>query len=228
MRWSRFHLNFGIVVLLATLAIYRNIFNEEFQETFQNQQQQQRTNDGDGDDNNSSSEHPLLRDDSTNMSALLLRAPFYVYEDEAFIWYTNATTVFEGRANHSRLPFPEWFHQHYLPHGISNPKHTDDYWFLQSALRHPMRTYNASEAKLFVVPTLINQVMGMKHNFCKRDPKDNNVTRCWEDLVEHADKTLKKSKWFKRKKGADHIVVMGHSNRKERLPRLYQGSSYKA
>jgi hypothetical protein len=74
---------------------------------------------------------------------LLLSVPFYVYEEEELSW-VNATwggqPVGEIAANFSG----------------EHAKHTDDYWFWQASLRHPMRTRDPTQAKLFVVPILMN------------------------------------------------------------------------
>jgi hypothetical protein len=117
------------------------------------------------------------------------------------------------------LPFPEWFQTHFLPApNGSNPKHTDDYWFLQSTFRHPLRVYDPDKAKFFVVPILLNQLMYNMEEFCYLD-------KCWEDLVKMADETLGRSEYFHRFNGADHILVASHSSPKERLPKGYRPKS---
>jgi len=72
----------------------------------------------------------------------VLDVPFYVYEDLA---WEDATV--DG------VPIHESVVRHHL---TDNNKHTDDYWFMLAALRHPMRTLDPAEAKLFVVPPLLN------------------------------------------------------------------------
>ena len=150
----------------------------------------------------------------------ILRAPFYIYEDEMFRWDRNAWVQ---RYNES-MPVPQWMVHAYSPIGKMNPKHSDDWWFLQAALRHPMRTTNASQAKLFFVPTLVNQMMARSSDgmFCKTNPFARNSTLCGEDLMRAADKKLLESPWFKRNRGKDHILVASHSNFKRRLPRFYK------
>jgi Exostosin family len=164
-------------------------------------------------------------------SSLLLQVPFYVYEDEAFQWHTNDTTIVtvttsdnynSNTSMTTKLPFIEWFHNEYLPApNGSNPKHTDDYWFLQAALCHPMRTFRPEDAQIFIVPTLLNQLMYMKDRFCIHGDK------CWNDLVDIADEVLGNSKWFQRHNGKDHLIVMSHSNPKRRLPRRYNSKRKK-
>jgi hypothetical protein len=39
---------------------------------------------------------------------------------------------------------------------IVTAKHSDEYWFLQASLHHPMITLDIANAKLFVIPTLQN------------------------------------------------------------------------
>jgi hypothetical protein len=72
---------------------------------------------------------------------LLLSVPFYVYEEFAWI---NATYMGRPISDVSRNMSQD------------NLKHGDDYWFLEASLKHPMRTHNMSEAKLFFVPFLLN------------------------------------------------------------------------
>jgi hypothetical protein len=126
-----------------------------------------------------------------------LQIPFYVYDNE-LLW-SSLTLDGIPIANTSYPTF----------------KHSDDYWFLQSALRHPMRTMDPSKAKLFYVPTLLNaateQPLG-DQLVCL--PK---VLRCAnpfqkDDFYWYADKLLAQSKWFQRSQGKDHILVASNFN----------------
>ena len=95
-----------------------------------------------------SSSSTLSTVSSYNMSKVrfaehhVLDVPFYVYEDLA---WEDATV--DG------VPIHESVVRHHL---TDNNKHTDDYWFMLAALRHPMRTLDPADAKLFVVPPLLN------------------------------------------------------------------------
>lgn len=156
---------------------------------------------------------------------LVLGAPFYVYEE--LLWLDEATVIGEVSLKESieRL----------------NYKHSDDYWFLAAALRHPMRTRDPEKAKLFVVPTLLNefvtQLIGL-NGLCFEGMCDQELLNftdmvfgnsswfkrygekqgiCYrglcspKKLINHADEILGKSPWFRRNRGNDHIVVASHS-----------------
>ena len=126
----------------------------------------------------------------------LLTVPFYVYEDLA---WTNATynnhlfSELDGRKG--------WGY-----------KHSEDYWFMKAAFRHPMRTLDPSEAKLFVIPTLINLYSRRVARLW--DPFANftlcNHYVCDNDLLEQLYQRLSTSTWFRRYDGRDHIVVASH------------------
>jgi hypothetical protein len=110
---------------------------------------------------------------------LLMSVPFYVYEDLAWI---NAT--FDGR------PVGE-ISRSRGPHGVRF-KHSDDYWFMEASLKHPMRTRNMDEAKLFFVPMLLNYI-----DFKWWEDKP----LCWSgkcdfDLLMDAQQRLNESKAF--------------------------------
>ena len=142
---------------------------------------------------------------------VILRAPFFIYDDDIFRWDKYAWV----ETDNETLSVPQWMSQGYWPVGDTNPKHTDDWWFLQAALRHPMRTYDASEAKLFVVPTLVNLLMSSRIGHWRLGPrkfcmKTKNATLCGEELLNATDKKLSTSPWFKRNRGKDHIVVVSH------------------
>jgi hypothetical protein len=103
---------------------------------------------------------------------LLLSVPFYVYEE--FAW-TNATYMGRPISDVAR-----------------NFKHGDDYWFLEASLKHPMRTHNMSEAKLFFVPFLLNyldQMMYYKGPLCSNG-------KCDFELLLDTQQRLRESKAF--------------------------------
>ncbi|CAB9530692.1 exostosin family [Seminavis robusta] len=132
-------------------------------------------------------------------SSSLFQLPFYIYDNE-LDWSVNATFI------HSGLNRVELLHQSaYL-----NFKHSDDYWLLQHAKQHPMRTLDTSKAKLFLVPTLLSAwKVGYKggHNknkFCA------HKGICNMQLLHRAEQLLQESKWYQRSQGRDHIVVDSH------------------
>lgn len=144
---------------------------------------------------------------------LLLSVPFYVYEEISWI---NATINGE--------PPLEEFNLHYAFNGSLRFKNGDDYFFLKAAMSHPMRTRNIDEAKLFFVPTLLNQydffvnLWRFNKQFCVNG-------KCHLDLLEHTHKVLEKSKAFKLYPQR-HIIVRSHwgtniANRKNEKEERY-------
>eukprot|EP00977_Amphora_coffeiformis_P009071 scaffold2059_cov190-Amphora_coffeaeformis.AAC.4 len=110
-----------------------------------------------------------------------LKVPFYVY-DGALDWSTSNTSWDIGS------------------------KHADDYWFHQNALKHPMRTLDPSEAKLFFVPTYLNTFT--EAHFTKYGPEQFCAHGlCGMQLFDYSAKTLEKSPWFQRSRGTDHVLV---------------------
>ena len=115
---------------------------------------------------------------------LLLSVPFYVYEDLA---WRNAT--FGGR------PVGDFARQDKIKFNQSFPyKHGDDYWFLEASLKHPMRTRNISEAKLFFVPWLLNY-LDLEAEYDGFKLCLNNI--CDYDLLLVAQRGLRNSKAFR-------------------------------
>jgi len=139
---------------------------------------------------------------STNNSSskLLLSVPFYVYETLA---WTDATihgtpvarVLAEGRFR----------------------KHSLDWYFLQASLQHPLRTHDPAQAKLFVIPTLLNLYS------LRIFPGNNNVTLCAHGLCDralmvHAGKVLNASTYYHRFPER-HIAVTSHFGyQKVKLP----------
>ena len=91
----------------------------------------------------------------------LLGVKFYVYEDFAI----PSRLTLDGKPLPDRLETldPE------RPMHTVNPsvvKHLDDLLLARQAVRHPMRTDNASEAALFYVPTPLNAVSMFGQRLC--------------------------------------------------------------
>ncbi|KAL3936609.1 MAG: hypothetical protein SGBAC_008113, partial [Bacillariaceae sp.] len=118
---------------------------------------------------------------------LLLSVPFYMYEECSWL---NSHWIKENGNNetveHWNTKTSEDGHPFYF-------KHADDYWFLRNAMKHPMRTSNTTEAKLFFVPTLLNQfdwsLRKGKRSICVN--KD-----CKYDLIQSTQQCLNASEAF--------------------------------
>lgn len=123
------------------------------------------------------------------LKKLLLSVPFYVYENLA---WENAT--WGGASVDKVLSQTSNF----------NPKHADDYFFMKNSLRHPMRTWNASEAKLFVIPSL-NNFYDLRDYYKDHDLCFNGL--CNNDLMATIKETLELSPYFHSYPEA-HIVVL--------------------
>lgn len=117
-----------------------------------------------------------------NPPDLLVSVPFYVYEEWSWLnayWLKqngNIETVEEFNVN-------------------KGFKHGDDYWFLKSAMNHPMRTTDMSKAKLFFVPTLLNHFDYSLRGKVKRQ-LCLNATICEFDLIQHTQQHLSTSEAF--------------------------------
>jgi Exostosin family len=122
--------------------------------------------------------------------------PFYIYDNE--LDWSNATFQNKENGEWTKFDIPD----------VLRYKHSDDYWLLKHAKKHPMRTMNPSEAKLFFVPTLLSLWTFMD---MYQPPTGLCVEGvCGKALLEQADKLLHESPWFKRSQGRDHIVVDTH------------------
>jgi len=130
--------------------------------------------------------HPI--EGTNHLRKFLLSVPFYVYEELAWI---NATL--DGK------PIQGFVHG-------SQQKHTDDYWFMKSALEHPLRTRNASHAKLFVIPSLHN-LLDSRAFFKSRDLCVQS--RCNNKLMKLAGKIVTSSPQFQAHPKA-HLAVVSH------------------
>ena len=130
-------------------------------------------------------------DDDSNDSSFvpLLDQPFYVYEE--LLWLDG---TYQQLSKVTNLVQEADFWSQY----------SEDLWFALAALRHPMRTMDPSEAKLFVVPILTHLVVNpVARSFCWNG-------MCNIDLLQYADKFLQQSPWFNRHGGTDHILVGTH------------------
>jgi hypothetical protein len=125
---------------------------------------------------------------------LLLTVPFYIYPELIML---NATIENQTLLEISRLP------------GRSR-KHDDDLMFLLAALRHPMRTRDPFQAKLFVVPFLASFICSSI--IYQTEPVCFNGM-CGKQLIEFTNQVLDKSPFFlannrrRPNKGNNHILT---------------------
>lgn len=139
---------------------------------------------------------------STN-NKLLLCVPFYVYDEMDWM---NATWDGQPIAEQKR-----------------DQKHSDDYWFVYHALRHPMRTWKASDAKLFVIPTL-NNIYDTRSYYKHKDLCIQE--KCNADLMKSAAAQIQALPYFQQHPEA-HLAVVSHyvhskSFWKTKMPRPYR------
>lgn len=140
-----------------------------------------------------------------NSSDYLLSAPFYVYEEFGSF---NSNLTLNG------VPFSEsnkeWKQ-------LLNFKHADDLLFTREALRHPMRTTNPQEAKLFLVPSffnIVNEMIYQQSTLCFE-------SKCNLDILPWINHELGQSPWFHRNSGKDHVFVASHWMWKRGTPKHY-------
>jgi hypothetical protein len=122
------------------------------------------------------------------LPSFTLTVPFYVYP-------RNSSLHWDSMYNQSHLNR----HKRY--------KHSDDYWLLQAAKKHPMRTENPEEAKLFFVPTLLSAAAYLP---CDNPKNKDKGFRSLKEAFAYAGQELAGSEWFQRSNGSDHIVAMTH------------------
>ena len=174
---------------------------------------------------NKSTELLLLQPPPT----LQLQVPYYIYDNIELNWY-NATLDH----NLSYHEHNEWYKYSF--------SHSEDYWLLQAAYIHPMRTLHPDKAKLFYVPIMLNALVehhsfGNSETFCITNTNDagsskdsksnnnnnnnnNNQIRCssisddpdGKKLLDFVDEQIRKSLWYQRNHGYDHVVVISHYN----------------
>jgi hypothetical protein len=146
---------------------------------------------------------------------LILNVPFYVYDE--LLWFENITLSLHKRGQDVTLLYDVDDIYHAVGY-----KHSTDMHFARAALSHPMRTLDPAQAKLFVVPILLNVLSSLgfwNGTFCYRPSQPYyNVSNtaisplCDLQLSQRADEFLTQSKWFQRHQGKDHILVMSHWN----------------
>lgn len=138
-----------------------------------------------------------------NASFPRLRVKFYVYENG--LNWENATIMSESVGT---FKYPKG-------EPLVHFKHSSDYWMLQAALRHPLRTTDPAQAKLFYVPTLMNVLFEMKHSSSRVGMPLNlcvNGTCGFDALMKSANQLLGESPYFQASQGYDHILVSCHSD----------------
>ncbi|CAD7924514.1 unnamed protein product [Amoebophrya sp. A120] len=96
-------------------------------------------------------------------------------------------------------------------------KHMSDILFSDRALEknHPWRTEDPEKAQVFVVPALLNLLSQAQSSFAKDlgpicCPSGEDKLVCDSDLAANLDAALGKSEYFRRKHGADHVIVASH------------------
>lgn len=128
---------------------------------------------------------PLLID-IDSYAGLKLTVPFFVYPSNSSLNWMDMFSTDNGA-----------FRKHKRTY-----KHGDDFWMLHSAMKHPMRTLNPREAKLFFVPTLLNAAA-----YIPSDGRKNMTFNSFNEALLLADRELGKSIYFQEHSGNDHIVV---------------------
>lgn len=133
-----------------------------------------------------------------------LKVPFYIYEIPELNW-SNATL--DGQPFSPPEPASKG----------AEGKHADDYFLLQAALKHPMRTFNPEHAKLFFVPTLLNEVLHLqaqyglrRGEFCTDGKRKCFLIKDPYQLFVQVNRSLSESFWFQRSEGRDHFIVASH------------------
>lgn len=124
-------------------------------------------------------------------SRLLVTVPFYVYEEIAWM---NATF--------GNISVAE------LSHSPHRNKHADDYFFMKASLEHPMRTLDPSEAKIFVIPLLLN-MFADRHYYAGKEFRLCHKFYCDRELLRQAERVLQNSEYF-HSSPEKHIVVRSH------------------
>ena len=146
------------------------------------------------------------RHDDMRRPSTLLTVPFYVYEE--LVWHNLTYGAQTLEMQLAKAPL----------------KQSEDFWFMKASLLHPLRTRNPQQAKLFVVPTLMNFVSdGIA--LALQDPLFKTCYNglCNEQLLRHTEAFLSNSTYYQRSKGSDHIMVLSNWYSSQR-PDLFQGS----
>lgn len=131
---------------------------------------------------------------TTQNITTLLSVPYYVYE--SLIW---SDMTFQGENLTELL-------------ALEPLKQSEDYWFMQAALKHPMRVMDPDQAQLFVVPALMNVasdgVALSKQGLNPREYGACNGALCNDQLIEQVEVILSDSPYYRRSNGNDHIMVL--------------------
>lgn len=147
---------------------------------------------------------------------LLLKVPFYVYEEflhnENLLNFTDMTygtimnteIIAEDKRDEVRKTLDTF--DKYLEFNKYH-KHSGDLHFIRSALEHPMRVKDPSKAKLFVVPSLLSTDIS---DLLYISDEQLEIKR--SSHIKRMDDFLMKSPWFKRHNGEDHIAPIAHNS----------------
>mmetsp|Transcript_14539 Transcript_14539/g.40103 ORF Transcript_14539/g.40103 Transcript_14539/m.40103 type:complete len:509 (-) Transcript_14539:1099-2625(-) len=141
----------------------------------------------------------------------MLSVPFYIYED--WDWLQHGS--YQGKSMLSLINDPTSLKDLGT---IMQFKLCTDFWFLLAAYNHPQRTKDPNEAKIFVVPTLVN--------FYSRwgiQPEELCVKgHCGGRLMQYTMNQLSESPYFQKSGGKDHIMVNSYNYYWKRLPWMYR------
>jgi len=152
---------------------------------------------------------PDTQKTTTSTPNLRLQVSFYIYEGD-LDWEAGGSygNLYKTNRTASKTLNYTLAESTYL-----NYKHSDDYWFLQAAKQHPLRTRDPTQAQLFLVPILLN-ALSSHLSAAKIHPKSNYHLcvgqRCNRQLLLHADSTLAASPWFQQSQGRNHIIIDSH------------------
>eukprot|EP01134_Creolimax_fragrantissima_P003143 CFRG3143T1 len=120
--------------------------------------------------------------------------PFYIYDSPGFEWLKNLTV------------HPDWIRN---KERIYRHKHGTERIFLDRAVSHPWRVLNPDEAKVFIVPFLLN--------YCPKKLR--------QPMMQAIEKALRTSPHFQKHLGRDHVIVASHY--KLRTPNYFTPSMEK-
>lgn len=132
---------------------------------------------------------------------LKLNVPFYVYDSSSPLYWQNYT--FGQKQNGPAAAVAAAYEEF---------KHSDDLWLYRASTQHPQRTNDASKAKLFYVPLLLNAVA--ERRTCLHLQQDGRTrTKCFDRpgaAYRFADKCLANSTYFQHSQGNNHVLVASH------------------
>ena len=111
--------------------------------------------------------------------------PFYIYTGPEFNFYNQCIQHHDPEGKPSRK------------FGYRNYKHATGMRFLEGIFNHKWRIFDPNQAKIFVVPALISEVLRKKQ--CK------GVTSA--RMIERLEKGLSESVFWRKNNGIDHVLV---------------------